>query len=147
VIEISGHDDKMTRRCQNHRSLLGDWSHTLHAQSRLKRSINLPKSRFKAHFQRWQRYTEPTWTQQRLPRMWTFGLRGRSYLWDLETPWGVPRGSAKIVKYPLFPCASFGAKFGPPNYKNKGDKFILGDPLRSMKTENFKRRYLRYLKR
>ena len=32
--------------------------------------------------------------------------------------------------------------------KNKGDKFILGDPLplRSTETENFKRRYLRYLR-
>jgi len=58
-------------------------------------------------------------------------------------------GSAKIVKTPLFPCASFGTKIGPLATKIREINSFLGDPLplRSMETENFKRRYLHYLKR
>jgi len=59
------------------------------------------------------------------------------------------RGPRKFGKLPLFPCASFGAKNGPLATKLREINSILGTPLplRSTEIENFKRRYLRYLKR
>ena len=80
--------------------------------------------------------------------------RGESrdlYILDLGgPPWGEAGGGApKIVKTPLFPLRIFWCQNWPPSYKIEGDKLILGAPLplRSMETENFKRRYIRYLKR
>jgi len=59
------------------------------------------------------------------------------------------RDSRKFEKLPFFPCASFGTKIGPLATKVREINSILGDPLplRSMEIENFKRRYLRYLRR
>ena len=61
-------------------------------------------------------------------------------------PEGGPR---KFESGPFSPCAHFGAKVGPLAIKLREINSLLGDPLplRSMEIENFKRRYLRYLKR
>ena len=60
-----------------------------------------------------------------------------------------PGEGRKFEKLPPFPLRFFWCQSWPPSYKIKGDKFILSAPLplRSMEIENFKRRYLRYLKR
>jgi len=60
------------------------------------------------------------------------------------------RGGPRKFEYdPFFPCAHFGAKIGPLAITLREINSSLGDPLplRSMEIENFKRRYLRYLKR
>jgi len=61
----------------------------------------------------------------------------------------LPGGPRKLWKLPFFPCASFGTKIGPLATKIREINSILGAPLplRSMEIENFRRRYLRYLKR
>jgi len=71
----------------------------------------------------------------------------RSYLLDLETRG--KGGHRKFENGPFFPCAYSVAKIGPLAIKLREINSFLGDPLplRPMEIENFKRRYLRYLKR
>jgi len=68
------------------------------------------------------------------------------FITSREPGWGLP---PKFESGPFFPCASSGVEVGPLAIKLKEKNSVLGDPLplRSMEIENFKRRYLRYLKR
>jgi len=64
-------------------------------------------------------------------------------------PGGGEGGSPAKMKAGAFSLALLLVPFGPLALKLRKKISVLGDPLslRSMEIENFKRRYLRYLKR